>query len=219
MDPLRIAIANDYEIVVEGLAQMLRPFEDRVRVVETVANEPVSQDVDIVLYDNFGQPHHKGLDLDVLLSQARARHLVIYTWHIDPALVDIALDIGATGYLPKNLTADELVSALERINAGEVVAPETSPDPQPGSGDWPGRTFGLSERESEIIALITQGLTQRADRGPRLPQHQHGEVLHPHRLPQDGRPQPQPGGALGHRPRLPSRPAPQDGPRRRGLTC
>ena len=166
MDPLRIAIANDYEIVVEGLAQMLKPFEDRVRVVETVANEPVGQDVDIVLYDNFGQPHHKGLDLDVLLSQARARHLVIYTWHIDPALVDIALDVGATGYLPKNLTADELVSALERINAGEVVAPETSPDPQPGSGDWPGRTFGLSERESEIIALITQGLTneQIADR-------------------------------------------------------
>ena len=166
MDPLRIAIANDYEIVVEGLAQMLKPFEDRVTVVETVANEPVSQDVDIVLYDNFGQPHHKGLDLDVLLSQARARHLVIYTWHVDPALVDIALDVGATGYLPKNLTADELVSALERINAGEVVAPETSPDPQPGSGDWPGRTFGLSERESEIIALITQGLTneQIADR-------------------------------------------------------
>ena len=166
MDTLRIAIANDYEIVVEGLAQMLRPFGDRVRVVETVANEPVSQDVDIVLYDNFGQSHHKGLDVDVLLSEARARHLVIYTWHIDPALVDVALDIGATGYLPKNLTADELVSALERINAGEVVAPETSPDPQPGSGDWPGRTFGLSERESEIIALITQGLTneQIADR-------------------------------------------------------
>ena len=166
MDPVRIAIANDYEIVVEGLAQMLKPFEDRVTVVETVANEPVSQDVDIVLYDNFGQPHHKGLDLDVLLSQARARHLVVYTWHVDPALVDIALDVGATGYLPKNLTADELVSALERINAGEVVAPETAPDPQPGSGDWPGRTFGLSERESEIVALITQGLPneQVADR-------------------------------------------------------
>ena len=166
MDPLRIAIANDYEIVVEGLVQMLKPFEDRVTVVETVANEPVSQDVDIVLYDNFGQPHHKGLDIDVLLSEARAKHLVVYTWHVDPALVDIALDIGATGYLPKNLTADELVSALERIHAGEVVAPETSPDPHPGSGDWPGRTFGLSERESEIIALITQGLTneQIADR-------------------------------------------------------
>jgi DNA-binding NarL/FixJ family response regulator len=166
VDTLRIAIANDYEIVVEGLAQMLRPFGDRVRVVETVANEPVSQDVDIVLYDNFGQSHHKGLDVDVLLSEARARHLVIYTWHIDPALVDIALDIGATGYLPKNLTADELVAALERINAGEVVAPEASPDPRPGRGDWPGRTFGLSERESEIIALITQGLTndQIADR-------------------------------------------------------
>jgi len=166
VDPLRIAIANDYEIVVEGLAQMLKPFEDRVKVVETVANEPVSQDVDIVLYDNFGQPHHKDLDLDGLLGQARARHLVIYTWHTDPGLVDIALDVGATGYLPKNLTADELVAALERINAGEVVAPEASPDPRPGRGDWPGRTFGLSERESEIIALITQGLTndQIADR-------------------------------------------------------
>ena len=166
MEPLRIAIANDYEIVVEGLAQMLKPFSDRIRVVETVANEPVTEDVDIVLYDNFGQPHHQGLDRDVLLSEARARHLVIYTWHIDPRLIEVALDAGATGYLPKNLTADELVDALERINAGEVVAPETTPDPVPGSGDWPGRTLGLSERESEIIALITQGLTneQIADR-------------------------------------------------------
>ena len=166
MDPLRIAIVNDYEIVVEGLAQMLRPFEDRVTVVETVANEPVSQDVDIVLFDNFGQSHHRDLDLDNFIGEGRARHLVIYTWHTDPALVDIALDMGVTGYLPKNLSAEELVSALERINAGEVVAPESPPDPQPGLGDRPGRTFGLYERESEILARITQGLTneQIADR-------------------------------------------------------
>ena len=158
MDPVRITIVNDYEIVVEGLAQMLKSFEDRVTVVETVADGPVHEDVDIVLFDNFGQSHHKGLDLDRLLSEGRARHLVIYTWHTDPALVDIALDMGVTGYLPKNLSAEELVSALERINAGEVVAPESPPDAPSGLGDWPGRTFGLSERESEIIALITQGL-------------------------------------------------------------
>ena len=64
----------------------------------------------------------------------------------------------AHGYLFKALPAGELVDALERIHAGEVVV---SPPPTKGclsiGQDWPGRSEGLSERESEILALITQG--------------------------------------------------------------
>jgi NarL family two-component system response regulator LiaR len=164
-EPVRIAIVNDYEVVVEGLAVMLAPYDDRVRVVETDANEPVASDVDIALYDNFAQTHRRDLDVADLLAHSRARRLVIFSWHLDPTLVRRAIDAGARGYLTKGLDAAGLVGALERVHAGEVVVSEEE-DPRPGTGAWPGRELGLSEREAEIVALITQGLSNEkiADR-------------------------------------------------------
>ena len=44
------------------------------------------------------------------------------------------------------------------MHSGEVVVSEPPPRARPASGsDWPGRDTGLSDRESEVLALITQG--------------------------------------------------------------
>ena len=71
-----------------------------------------------------------------------------------------SLDAGVAGCLSKMLPADDLIDALARVVAGEVVV---SPDPGvealPSAGDWPGRSVGLTAREAEVLALIAQGLT------------------------------------------------------------
>ena len=51
--------------------------------------------------------------------------------------------------------------------------------------DWPGRGEGLTDRESEILALITQGMSNAEVADADLPQPEHRQVLHPERLPQD----------------------------------
>ena len=79
--PVRLAIVNDYEIVVSGLAAMLEGHRDRVHVVEINAQTPVLSDVDVVLVDTFGQPRHQCRD-------RRNRHdLVRFTLElfVDPA--------------------------------------------------------------------------------------------------------------------------------------
>ncbi|MDP2774124.1 MAG: response regulator transcription factor, partial [Nocardioides sp.] len=60
-----------------------------------------------------------------------------------------------------------IVSALERVMAGEAVVLSGDSETSVGAeGDWPGRAAGLSPREAEILALITQGLRNQeiADR-------------------------------------------------------
>ena len=52
--PVRVAVVNDYELVVAGIAAMLAPHRDRVAVVELDAGVGVVSDVDVVLYDTFG---------------------------------------------------------------------------------------------------------------------------------------------------------------------
>jgi DNA-binding NarL/FixJ family response regulator len=160
---VRLALVDDYEVVVAGLAQMFARFPDRVDVIQLAPDAPVTDDVDIALYDTFAQGEADSTDLDVLLRNPHARRVAVYTWVFDDHLVETALDKGVCGYLSKTMSADELVEALERIHAGEIVvseppSPRTTPVGTSTDGqDWPGSYVGLSERESEIIALITQG--------------------------------------------------------------
>ena len=158
--PVRLAIVDDYEVVVAGVASMFVPYANRIEVVELAANEPVTTPVDIALFDTFAQGEANSADLDVLLANPLAGRVVVYTWRFDPDLTGTALAKGAAGYLSKRLSAGELVVALERVHHGEVVvAGEEVAEPPTDVGvqDWPGRNEGLTPRESEMLALITQG--------------------------------------------------------------
>src|SRR4051812_17900490 len=156
--PLCVAIVDDYDVVVVGLAHLLDPYAARVVVAELDANEPVLDDVDVVLYDTFAQPEADQEDLDVLVQNPHARHVAVYTWNFHQALIDTALAKGAHGYLSKTLPARKLVDAIEAIAAGGVIVSEPPPRSRLAPTlDWPGRGEGLTGREAEVIALITQG--------------------------------------------------------------
>ena len=134
---------------------------EHIDVVETAAGLPVITDVDVVLYDTFGQVHGQGIDLVDFVRDSGAK-VVIYSWNLRPELIERAIAEGASGYLSKVLTGPAIVEALERIMSGEIVIlagdHETSVG---GAGDWPGRSVGLSPREAEVIALIARGLTNQ----------------------------------------------------------
>jgi two-component system, NarL family, response regulator LiaR len=155
--PLRLAIVDDYAVVVAGVAAFLE--SERIDVVETGASMPVVTDVDIVLFDTFGQIQGQGIDLEDFVRESGAK-VVIYSWNLQPRLIKQALAAGASGYLSKVLTGPQIVRALQRVMDGETVVltgdHETSVG---GEGDWPGRATGLSSREAEMLALITQGLS------------------------------------------------------------
>jgi NarL family two-component system response regulator LiaR len=159
--PVRVALVNDYELVVMGVAALLEPYSDRVQVVELDSNLPVLRDVDVILYDTFGQVQGKGVDVDALVDGGSAK-VVIYSWNVHGVLMADSMEAGASGYLSKGIEAKELVDAIERIHAGEILQLSSTgtPNPRPES-DWPGKEHGLTGREAEIIALITQGLTNQ----------------------------------------------------------
>ena len=158
--PITVALVDDYDVVVMGVANILDQYRNQVVVAELDTNRPVSDVVDIVLYDSFAQPESDHDEISVLISNPNAHRVVVYTWNFAPDLVESALQQGVSGYLSKALPARELVAALCRVHAGEVVVSPTPGRSRPINGlDWPGRGEGLSDRESEILALITQGLS------------------------------------------------------------
>ena len=160
--PIRVALTNDFELVVAGLARMLDKFPERVAVLDTaIQGEDVDRRVDVALFDTFGHVGNGFDEIERLVKEPAIQRVAVFTWQFGRALVDRALAIGCTGYLSKALDAEQLVTALERVARGHQVVSDdpvldrhTSPD-----RGWPGRTDGLSERESEVLVLIAEGLS------------------------------------------------------------
>jgi len=155
--PIRLAIVNDYEVVVHGLASMLRSYSDRVEVIEVDVNAHPVSTVDIALFDTFAQSFRDRERIARLVSDPRIGKVVVYTWGADDPSVGATRVPGISAYVSKRLAASELVETLERIHAGDPVKLHDSGHGPLVGGDWPGREEGLTARESEVLSLITQG--------------------------------------------------------------
>lgn len=161
MEPVRVALVNDYEIVLQGLMAMLRSYRDVIEVVELDVRRDVADPVDIALFDTFASSPSDSEEIRTLVDNAQVTHVVVYSWVLDPDVVDAALKDGVSAYLSKELPAARLVEALVDIHQGKKV-PKPAAKKEPIAvvgGDWPGREEGITQRESEVLALIVQGLS------------------------------------------------------------
>ena len=155
---VRVAVANDYELVIAGLRAMLEPF-DRVEVVDSVVvGEQLQRAADVVLFDTFGRPDDAVSGVQRLLDTEGVGKVALYTGAPRPAQVASALDAGASAVLSKARPATALVDALERVHRGEkVIDGNGGHQPVP----WPGSSRGLTARQSEVVALLLQGLSNQ----------------------------------------------------------
>lgn len=160
--PLRVGVVDEPELVARGVEAMLRPYADRARLADDDGSHNGDPVFDVVLCDPFPVPpaargSHDGLGR--LAGHAPARVLV-FSWHTHPVGVRQALDAGAHGYLAKTASGSELLAALEAVVRGERPTPDLRP--RSAGVDFP----GLSARESEVLALICEGLSNQevADR-------------------------------------------------------
>jgi len=154
--PVRVAVANDFELVVAGTAAALAPYSDRVQVVELTDQATLRGPADVVLVDTFGRLDEHDEKLQALIRGSQAR-VLIYSWEYFH--VDQAVDQGAYGYVFKGAPVTQLVDAIEAVHAGQIVRSE---HPDPGSdgtpvGGWPGAHAGLTARQAEILTLVTAG--------------------------------------------------------------
>src|ERR1700742_3922720 len=122
--PITVALVDDYDVVVKGVANMFDNYRHRVVVAELDATTGVKDPVDIALYDSFAQPESDDHEITTLINNPRAHRVVVYTWNFHPDLIASARRHGAHGYLSKTLPARELVAALEAVHYGEIVISE-----------------------------------------------------------------------------------------------
>ncbi|MDN5859389.1 MAG: response regulator transcription factor [Pseudonocardia sp.] len=175
LGPVRVVLVDDHEMVIQGLKAMLGAFRSRVRVVgEAVGVDGamsliVGLEPDVVLCDVRMQGS-SGLDLcRAVHERDPALKVVLLSVYDDEQYLFQAMRAGASGYLLKRISGEELVAQIERAHAGETVidpgmaarAVDTAARLQRAEY-WPGARHGLTQRESEILSFMVTGLSNRA---------------------------------------------------------
>lgn len=151
--PLRVAIVNDYELVVNGLRTMLEPYADRIVVVETEAGGTPDSHADVVLFDTFAGRRTSLQRIEEIGRDPRTRRLVLYTWDVSDAFLADIDRSQIDGVILKSHRGVQLVEAIERVHRGEPVGADLLADDSPEPE--------LSERELEVLALLARGLSNR----------------------------------------------------------
>lgn len=167
---IKIIIADDQEIVCEGLKKILQSDPD-IKVIGIANNGQQALDLvnhqtpDLVLMD-LQMPIMNGVQA---IRQLRKTHpdlpVIVLTTYMDDKWLFDAIRAGATGYLLKDSPRQELIDAIKGTLSGNVyldpsvarkVLDSVAASPEPVESD---EDFDLSERERDILQLLVEGLS------------------------------------------------------------
>jgi DNA-binding NarL/FixJ family response regulator len=168
-----VLIVDDQDLVREGLRMLLEAEAD-VRVVGEAGNgsQALAQarrlDPDVVLMD-VRMPEMDGIEATAKLvrSGSRARVLMLTTFDLDEYVYH-AMKAGASGFLLKDASGEQLAHAVRAVSSGQaLLAPAITRrliedfcrGPAPGEPAADGATGRLSERELEVVRLVAEGLS------------------------------------------------------------
>lgn len=172
---LKLLVIEDHALVREGLVQVLRQLDKEVQVFEAgecdsaLALLEAEREFDLVLLD-IALPGIDGLAcLNIFRTRFPATPVVLVSAYDDAHTVNRALKHGASGFIPKAYSTERLLAAIRQVLAGNIHTPEQlmpvnlAPDlaPAPAIQEAPASEFGLTERQAEVLGLMSKGKSNR----------------------------------------------------------
>lgn len=161
---MKVLIADDHKLMVEGIRRALEPAEDIEIVGEASSGSQVLPLVrrmspDVVLLD-MRMPHMDGLAcLDQIRKNCPKVKVIVLSVFSDPEHIQAAFSHGASGYIVKSVNPLDLPSAIRQAVDGTVFHALGLPEANEASA---GKAAGLTERELSILKAVARGLSNQA---------------------------------------------------------
>lgn len=165
MKRIRLLIADDHPLFLEGIRAVFEPVED-IEIVGTAESGTQVLSLipktrpDFVLLD-YLMPHVDGL---ACLDTIRKRHpevkVALISAFKEPEVIEAALRRGASAFVLKSIIAEDLSAVIRQVMNGTVF--QALDLGNAGSGETPSSAAGLTEREHSILQALARGLSNEA---------------------------------------------------------
>lgn len=164
--PIRVLVVDDHDLVRHGIVSLLDMDEGVDVIADASSGEAALEicrersDIQIVLMD-INMPGIGGMEATHRISKSWPDiGIIIISMHGDGPLPRILLNGGASGYLTKGNTPEEMVNAIKDVNnGGQYIAKDIAQklviQLLPGEQD---QIHKLSQRELQVMMMILQGI-------------------------------------------------------------
>lgn len=173
MDQIRVLLVDDHTLLRQGLRNMLELNKNIVVVGEASEGDEAVRKTkelmpEVVLMD-ITLPGMNGIQATQMIKENHPEvNVIILTMHVDEGHAFEAIEAGASGYLVKSATHDELVNAIQVVHKGEaLIHPAiTKRIMEEFIHLTRGKVketqnFGLTEREMEVLEHLCQGASNK----------------------------------------------------------
>jgi len=175
MEEINVFVVDDHQIFLDGIVSLLDD-EPNIKIVGTAHNgkEAIerikSSKVDVVLMD-INMPEMDGIEATKQLKKTNPDiKILMLTMHSEARFIKECLEIGAKGYVMKNISKDDLVKAIDTVNQNktfldsdsqEKLISSMSNNDEDDNRNYDELAAQITQRELEILQLIALGLTSQ----------------------------------------------------------
>lgn len=170
---IRIVLADDHRLVLDGLRSLIEKVED-FQVVAEATNGKQLVDIlkalpaDIALVD-IDMPIRSGLEaIREINREGMSVKCIALTMHKERGMVQKVMQAGAFGYVLKNIDQEDLIAIIRKVGKGAKVLDEEVETILTGGSYQTKASYQhieisneLTEREVEILTMIAQGLSNK----------------------------------------------------------
>jgi DNA-binding NarL/FixJ family response regulator len=163
---ISVVIADDHGIIRDGLSRLIDALDD-VEVVGTAADgeEAVARcaetSPDVVLMD-LDMPNVDGIEATRRITAAQPQtSVLVLTSFSDRRRILGAIEAGASGYLLKDASSDDVADGIRAAARGEAPLDPRAARTVLNAHSEPDPLAALSPREREVLALLVEGLPNK----------------------------------------------------------
>ncbi len=163
----RFIIADDHPLFRDALKQILARDMPDVELAEAGTLDEVvaaveEKDTDLILLD-LKMPGVQGFSgLIYLRAQFPDIPVVVVSASEETAIIRRAISFGASGFIPKSASAEEMQAALRAVLEGEVAVPEDiSLEEDEETGDMARRLSTLTPQQMRVLMMLREGLLNK----------------------------------------------------------
>ena len=168
MSRARVLLADDHVLIQEGLRRMLEPQNEVVGAVsdgKSLVDSALRLKPDLIVLD-ITMPLLSGIDAARQIHKRLPRtKLLFLTVHANPAYLREALSAGATGYILKSSTREQILGAVTKALAGQTYISPGIVGEDFDLSRWRGEgaesPSALTSREREILRTLAEGRTAK----------------------------------------------------------
>jgi len=175
---MRLVLADDHVLVLDALQSFLTGIDPNIEVLRATSFDGAlklvapPKDIDLAMLD-VNMPGMNGLEgLSVIHRRFPDLPVVLLSGQTNPPHeVRSALALGAAGFIPKELSGEAMIKALQLVLTGDTYVPamalvETeSEEPNAKTTELDGATTpldGLTPRERQVLALVCEGHSNKS---------------------------------------------------------